>query len=196
MKIKFILILTALICFACSSNDDDIPQVSDTLVIDARDGQVYKTVTLGTQTWFAENLNYVTANNTSACYDNNEGNCFTYGKLYEGDAAQTACPDGWHLPTIAEWETLFNYLGGINVAHAFVAPGAMQQGKAIGFDLLAGGRDFAGFEEIAKKGYYWTATDAGLPNAYKVMTLIPDVSVNINASASSGIKMNCRCIKD
>jgi len=103
------------------------------------DGNVYNTVTIGKQTWMVENLKtthyndgvtipYVSdsadwVNSASAgyCdYNNFTNNSSTYGALYNSYAvnntAHQLCPKGWHVPTTAEWDTLINYLGGINVA--------------------------------------------------------------------------------
>lgn len=100
---------------------------------DPRDGNVYKTVKIGTQTWFAENLRYagnipqvaskeewlkIYYNKTSQpawVYYNNDPNYNSvYGKLYNWYAVNTGslCPQGWHIPTFEEWKYLRDFLGG------------------------------------------------------------------------------------
>jgi uncharacterized protein (TIGR02145 family) len=193
----FVLSLMLVSTFSCSNDDDNGgDQPSTSQFVDSRDGQSYDIVTIGTQTWFAENLNFDTGDNTSACYDDNSENCFIYGRLYTGESALTSCPDGWHLPSKEEWETLIDYLGGIDAAHVFLRPFAMQQGEPVGFNLLSGGWYFAGYKDIGEKGYYYTSTDGGLPNSFKVVIIEPDVEVSTSGTVSSGIMNNCRCVKD
>lgn len=102
------------------------------------DGNSYKTVTIGTQTWMAENLKVSKYNNGTTipnitdntqwqndttgawCYNGNDSaNNAKYGKLYNWYAVsrttignKNVCPAGWHVPTDAEWTVLTDYLGG------------------------------------------------------------------------------------
>jgi uncharacterized protein (TIGR02145 family) len=85
----------------------EINPIMDELT-DARDNQTYQTVTLGDQTWLAQNLNYETDN--SWCFQDNPASCETYGRLYNWEAAMNACPAGWHLPSDQEWSALIKYL--------------------------------------------------------------------------------------
>jgi uncharacterized protein (TIGR02145 family) len=103
-----------------------------------KDGNVYQTVTIGTQTWMASNLrvthyrngesitnltvvgDWASATFGAWCnYDNSAANGTKYGHLYNwyavGDSRNIA-PMGWHVPTNAEWTTLTTYLGGETVA--------------------------------------------------------------------------------
>jgi uncharacterized protein (TIGR02145 family) len=103
-----------------------------------QEGNVYKTIVIGTQEWMAENLNTsiyrngdaiptnlddaAWQNTTSgawAYYNNDASYACPYGKLYNWytcvDARQL-CPTGWHVPTDPEWTVLTNYLGGQGVA--------------------------------------------------------------------------------
>ena len=97
------------------------------------DGNIYRTITIGTQVWMAENLKTTRYRNgdligttTPAtlviegesapkyqwAYDGNESNVATYGRLYTWYVAtdsRNVCPIGWHVPTDAEWTVLTEF---------------------------------------------------------------------------------------
>ena len=112
MKNKFFLTAVVVIIFALSS----VAQTKGTFT-DSRDGKTYKTITIGTQTWMAENLAY---KNGTGCwaYKNDATSAATFGYMYDWETATKVCPAGWHLPSKAEFETLIKALGGESVAGA------------------------------------------------------------------------------
>ncbi|SIO45398.1 FISUMP domain-containing protein [Fibrobacter sp. UWB11] len=144
VKFFFICALAFVMLDACSAtknlSSDEIAESPSYVMnnageffTDSRDGQVYRMVNIGGQTWMAENLNYKMEK--SYCYDDHPSNCIKYGRLYTWGAAmnltdslcvrskrcrdsvsafavQGACPIGWHLPTETEWDTLLTYVRG------------------------------------------------------------------------------------
>jgi uncharacterized protein (TIGR02145 family) len=139
---------------------------------DSRNGRTYKVVKIGTQTWMAENLTYQTAD-SSWCYENDNSKCNTYGRLYAWNAARTACPSGWHLPSRAEWEELVTFAGGSSTAGRYLKStgGWYNNGNGTdtyGFSALSGGyrNTGGGFYDAGYYGGWWVATEGGGGNAY------------------------------
>ncbi len=118
----------------CGAQNVHNPEITYGTMTD-QDGNLYKTVIIGTQEWMAENLrttryrngsliqNYpsnndwdgtsVSATGAWVYYNNNSAFDCPYGKLYNYYATVDSdglCPFGWHIPTDAEWSTLINYL--------------------------------------------------------------------------------------
>ena len=73
------------------------PVVNGMTLTDTRDNNAYQLIQIGSKLWMAQDLNYAGA--TSECYNEQESNCATNGRLYTFNSAQKACPSGWRLPT-------------------------------------------------------------------------------------------------
>jgi len=129
---------------------------------DQRDGKKYKTVKIGNQTWFAENLNYEASG--SKCYDNAPSNCQKYGRLYDWNTALKACPSGWHLPSKEEWEVLDKAVGGKDVAGKKLKSKSSWKDNGngtddYGFSTLPGGySDYGSFYGVGLGGFWWSAS--------------------------------------
>jgi uncharacterized protein (TIGR02145 family) len=159
-------------------------------------GNVYNTVIIGTQVWMAENLKTTRYNdNTSippitdniawvnlvtpgySWYNNDEATYKdTYGALYNwysvdvsSNGGKNVCPTGWHVPTVMEWMTLTDYLGGEDVAGGklkesgtthWLSPNTGATNET-GFTALPGGsRHYAAgsFSTITNYGEYWSTS--------------------------------------
>ncbi|MGC9331665.1 MAG: FISUMP domain-containing protein [Bacteroidales bacterium] len=88
----------------------------------------------------AENLNYYTSSG-SWCYDDKSSNCDKYGRLCDWETAKKVCPDGWHLPSKSEFETLLDNFEGKKDAYNALIP----SGSSGFYALFGGWRNYDGY---------------------------------------------------
>lgn len=134
--------------YSCKKDDNNSQDETSTIVFNPslsygtttdQQGNSYKTITIGNQTWMAENLRVTRYNNgadiarilvdsawfntTTGAYDsynstNNADTIRNFGLLYNWYAASSnkLAPAGWHVATQSEWDTLVAHLGGVSNA--------------------------------------------------------------------------------
>jgi uncharacterized protein (TIGR02145 family) len=192
------------------------------------DGNNYKTATLSKQVWLASNLNVthflngdiipqVTSNEEwtlaakegkpAWCYYNNDTAKAGYGKLYNYYAIidkRGIAPKGFHIPTVANYQELVKFLGGIHAAGAKLKSlsGWASKGNgsnAGGFSAIPGGnRLTAGkYMDLGIRAYFWTTTDDGsnLGQIY-AFSLISSSSEAMYIKLDKSTGCSVRCIKD
>jgi uncharacterized protein (TIGR02145 family) len=227
-KVWLILAATTVVLLALepgSENGGSQPQGGTVTDID---GNEYHTVAIGSQVWLVENLRVTHYRDGTAIpdvSDNDEWSNLTtgafcapeqdtsgggeaYGLLYNFHTVNDSRglgPEGWHVPTAAEWRTLIEALGGVRVAGGRMretgsghwrirVPGST---NASGFSALpAGGR--GRFGSAGDAGYYatwWSSTSHDVTYAWH-WGLYPDKnSIRYNPGhKASGFSV--RCIKD
>jgi uncharacterized protein (TIGR02145 family) len=198
------------------------------------DGNIYNTIQIGTQHWMAENLKVSKYNdgttipnikdgnqwlsNTKGAwcyYDNNAANNEKYGKLYNWYAVskttngnKNICPKGWHVPKIAEWAVLTDYLGG-----EYVAGGKMKEVGTLNwnspnsdatneslFTGLPGGFRYGNgdYEYIGSGGSWWSSSSWEfadyMAGGSELSYLQGHASISQNNYKKLGFSV--RCLKD
>ncbi len=191
---------------------------------DPRDGYIYQTVTIGSQTWFAENLRYSSGmtqiidsvqwlnNGTNPAwmyYENNPSNYAIYGKLYNWYAVSTGnlCPSGWHIPSDAEWTILTDYLGGENIAGGKMKNTTGWQSPNIDatnescFSGLPGGGLCEGYvfcssNNMSNSIAYWWSSTENLAGTAWGRTAFYQVGLLGRGDPSKRLFSSCRCVQD
>lgn len=206
------------------------------------DGYIYKTIVIGQQTWMAENLRYIPYVNpdlrkgppgifvygyTGSSVEQAKAtdNYEKYGCLYTWEAAKSACPPGWDLPTDEEWRVLEHELGMSwastalqyvytrldgDIGNALKStdewfypknPTRFYVGNnSSGFNALSGGKashDLKGFSfsNIGGWTHFWTSTPGASGGAYHRGLTYFDQSV-YRGIGSVSVGYSVRCIKD
>ena len=165
-------------------------------------GQTYRTVQIGSQTWFAENLNYNASG--SKCYDNNSGNCTKYGRLYDWETAKEVCPSGWHLPSQADWNVMTAYIGGANTEGMKLkaTSGWKEYGNGtndFGFSALPGGSgdsDDGRFDGVGYFANWWSASESYSGSDYAYLRHMKTGSVAYWDSNVKSLLFSVRCVQD
>jgi uncharacterized protein (TIGR02145 family) len=187
--------------FTCGNNLTDI-----------RDNKVYPTVQIGSQCWMAANLNSGITNSGMTnqrdncipekyCYNDTPLNCNLYGGLYQWDemmqyeatpGAKGMCPPGCHVPTEAEWNTLF-----ANWTNSGFAGSPLKYSGYSGFNALLSGVNHMNrhwdFNDFAT--FFWSSTPYGPYKAWAHGMNDYDPSVSLYPSLRSNA-FSVRCLKD
>jgi uncharacterized protein (TIGR02145 family) len=170
--LALVLAVVVACCFGCGGDDEDGGSGNNPGNNGGNNGGGNADyVTLGGKKWMKKNLNVQTEN--SWCYDNSPDSCAKYGRLYTWEAAKSACPVGWHLPSDAEWDALVTFAGGSSVAgkKLKLTSGWYSNGNGtdeFGFSALPGGyrRSDGDFYGAGDYGRWWTATEYDANDAY------------------------------
>lgn len=131
--------------------------------VDQRDGSQYSTVKLGNTWWMAESLNYP-KDDSSLCYAQNRNLGFEYGKLYDYNTACMVCPEGWELPSDADWIELEKYQGMQDSELFRFGQRGNKEGLMLrpfgesGLNCKLGGANIKGYYNLNLVGYFWTST--------------------------------------
>ncbi|WP_298767767.1 fibrobacter succinogenes major paralogous domain-containing protein [uncultured Fibrobacter sp.] len=184
---------------------------------DSRDKRVYRSVAIGEQVWMAENMNYDGAEIDGAssylgwCYKNEETYCDKYGRLYNWKTAKDICPEGWHLPSLEEWNVLVATVG-----DSLTAGGLLKStdswmeltSDAVsvnGLDLYGFAALPAGFRkedysdgryfDIEKFANFWTSSVNGESDAYHITMRYDSEKVSVIVDPME-YALSVRCLKN
>lgn len=182
-------------------------------VTDERDGKKYKTATIGSQTWLAQNMAYALTKEDREiafmCPNDEWKNCSIYGNLYNqwgfGDALEKGlffpafpdsvrpykgiCPTGWHIPSLDEWQVLLSNA----TVQDLLAESVGGTGKS-GFDVIfAGLSGSSGIELFEKAAAFATVDDRDEDYMYYVTFTSTSAR---SGSVSFGTYVSVRCLMD
>jgi len=144
------------------------------------------TVPIGDQVWQKCNSDIVPSKGVYKCYGNVPANCTKYGKLYDWEAAKSACPSGFHLPNDYEWDILRGFVESDNNCrdddykcygkHLKAESGWNEGGNGFnsyGFSALPGGfgASNGSFYRIGDNGGWWSASENDKSLAYSEIML-------------------------
>ena len=205
---------------------NEITFTTKNLTVTDVDGNIYSTVTIGTQVWLASNLKTTRYNdgtpiplvtNSDAwfklktpgyCWYNNDvSNKETYGAMYNWYAVNTAklCPKGWHVPSVAEWAILDSYTS--QNANKLKEKGNSHWKETntaatdeFGFTLVpAGHRNWTiNFGNIGIETRLWSSTPSKSYNSWGAVITGNNCGTFFGASSEHDLEdgLSVRCLRD
>lgn len=172
---------------------DFSPAPTDYVLIGDR---LYHYVQIGDQLWIDENLDYKfaydggtlpigasgTPSTPAAWYYGNDEATYgvdgnKYGLLYNWYAAKylednksTLLPEGWHVPSTTDWDTLETAVGGASTAVTVLKSTTGWTDGAgtndYGFNGVPAGDYYGSFRYLGSRAYFWTSVEKNGVNAY------------------------------
>jgi uncharacterized protein (TIGR02145 family) len=208
LLIMSIMVLAMAFSFSCSFLDEDSKDEGGR----GNDIANYRTVTIGAQTWMAENLDHAVKG--SRCYDDNSANCAKYGRLYDWETAMTVCPSGWRLPSEEDWDILMNFVQTDNgLTFAYLANKYLkaasgwndingQSGNGedkYGFTALPGGHAYIYGDfhstSVGMEGTWWTASEFVNSVSYAIKMSYAYERIQTGTYSNSYL-LSVRCVKE
>ncbi|MFA4942040.1 MAG: FISUMP domain-containing protein [Patescibacteria group bacterium] len=183
--------------------------------------QNYRTVKIGTQCWFKENLNIGSMINGSGdqnnndviekyCYNNDPAVCAVSGGMYQWNEAMQysslensrgICPTGWHIPNNTDFLTLADYSGGVNKAGGRLkaASPTWNGSDSVGFSGVPSGVRISGglfvYNDSNKAAFIWTSSVRDASSVWKWELSHPNINFYQGyITSSAGISV--RCVQD
>ena len=207
------------------------PNIPYGTMTDNRDGRTYKTVVIGSQIWMAENLNfdYKVAGTSYGnwCYNDSAKYCSVTGRLYTWGAAMDSaitgcgydklcdadtgrvtgvCPNGWHLPSQAEWDALFTAVGGRSTAGTALK---ITSGWHTGWNNIGNGTDEFGFSafpsgykslnDFINEAYtanFWSSSEVDTYGATRMLLEYSAAYADVMDYSHKGLGFAVRCLSD
>ena len=184
------------------------------------EGHEYPIVKIGSDCWFAENLRTTEGLSNVSAYNDDETNVELFGRLYNwydaigetqpdgakapaSDATASACPDGWTIPSVADFENLVAAAGDdINKLKSPDAStwvmGLAGSSDGIGFNAPAAGfynPASQQFERLLLTSQYWTSTSGSTEDEMISFEISYYCSHSLFNSTNKETKLSIRCIK-
>jgi len=157
-------------------------------------GLIYPTVKVNSLLWMAANLDYDTPEGNSSYYNDNTDLQVPYGRYYSWQDASKNIPEGWRLPTSADWNELILASGGYGTNGAYYSLINDAFGATLGGDYNPNSNHPSA--DIHSSGYYWTSTLEEESNTYNIIWFDASSKKVKRTTARANFKYNVRYVKD